>query len=74
MLEPGEAVVLILRRSEFDPNRYFIAVRGAGVTPFDRVHDIQIGPYQIPAHELENTLDFSGTIKKATQTLKDFLV
>ena len=55
MLEPGEAVVLILRRSEFGPNRYFVAVRGAGVTPFDRVHDIQIGPYQIPAQELENT-------------------
>jgi hypothetical protein len=74
MLEPGEAVVLILRRSEFDPSRYFVAVRGAGVTPFDRVHDIQIGPYQIPAHELENTLDVSGTVKKATQAFKEFLL
>ena len=74
MLEPGEAVVLILRRSEFDPNRYFVAVRGAGVTPFDRVHDIQIGPYQIPTHELENTLDIPGTVKRATQAFKEFLI
>jgi hypothetical protein len=73
MLEPGEAVVLILRRSEFDPSRYSVAIRGAGVTPFDRVHDIPIGPYQIPAQELENTLDFAGTLKRTTQALKEFL-
>ena len=70
MLKPGEAAVLIVRRSEQRPDKFFFAVRRSETSSFDERNDFQIGPFQFPVAELGSRDDFESAINEAVIALK----
>jgi hypothetical protein len=70
-LEPGEAVVLIIRRSETEPPKYFFAVRKSGSSFDEKTKDFQLFGLQETLLELGEKLDFSVAMEKAIASIKE---
>jgi hypothetical protein len=73
MLKPGEAAVLIVRRSDQDHDKYFLAVRRSETSFFDGRNDFEIGPFQIPVRELREHSDCQAALNQAVEVLKNAL-
>jgi hypothetical protein len=69
-LKPGETAVLIIRRSDTEPEKYFFAVRRSITSSFDDRNDFHIGPFQVPVNELMERTDFDAALDKAIDGLK----
>jgi hypothetical protein len=68
MLNPGEAVFLIVRRSEADPNTYDVAVRRTKPASLGDTFDI--GPIQVPLHELHDVTDVRTALEYGIRALR----
>lgn len=69
-LQPGEAAALIIRRSETDPTKYFLAVRRSITSSFHpTTNDFQLGPCQVPHAELMERTDYQVALDEAFQRL-----
>jgi hypothetical protein len=65
-LQPGEAAVLIIRRNESQPEKYFFAVRTSMTSSFNQsTHDFQIGSFQVPVTELGERSDVQSALDAA---------
>jgi hypothetical protein len=72
-LDPGEAAVLFIRRSEMQPEHYFLAVRRSGKPSFDQQHDLQIGAFQILVAERRECSDLQSTLAEVISALTNIL-
>ncbi len=71
-LNPGEAAVLLIRRSESDPSKYFLAVRRSE-SKFDQGgNDFVFGPFQIAVAEFGEPDDFAAAFEKAAAAIRQF--
>lgn len=70
-LEPGEAAVLIIRRSETQPPKYFVAARKSGSSFDERTKDLQLHGVQETLLELGENLEFSIAMEKAIASIRE---
>ena len=70
-LEPGEAVVLIIRRSETNPARYFVAVRQSTSSIDPQSNDFQLHGGQESVLELGNEPKFPVAMEKAIAAIRE---
>jgi hypothetical protein len=69
-LQPGEAAVLIIRRSETEPTKYWFAVRKSGSSFDHTTHDFQLGGLQEAVSELGENLPFADALEKAIAAIR----
>jgi len=72
-LDPGEAAVLFIRRSEMQPKHYFVTVRRSEKSSFDQQHDLQIAAFQILVAERRECSDLESTLAEAISALTNIL-
>ena len=71
-LNPGEAAILLIRRSESDADKYFLAVRRSE-SGFDQMrNDFVFGPFQIPVAEFGEPDEFAAAFEKAVAAIRQF--
>jgi hypothetical protein len=71
MLNPGEAAILILRRSETEHDKHFVAVRRIQRSSFDReTKDFKIDGAQSAVLELGDTTDYQSELDQAIKAMK----
>jgi len=70
-LEPGEAVVLIIRRNETGLSKYFLAVRKSQSSINPATGDFQLFPLQQSVLELGHESDFSIALEKAIEAIRE---
>jgi len=70
-LKPGEAVVLFIRRSEKESDKYFVAVRRSEISSFDTLNDFIIGQFQIPVVEFKNSTNLESALNAAIAKLTE---
>jgi len=69
-LQAGEAAILIIRRSETEPKKYFFAVRKSE-SSFSQHKDIQIAGFQKTELELGEDLDFEEALEKVISAIRE---
>jgi hypothetical protein len=70
-LQSGEAAVLIIRRSETEPPKYFFAVRKSGSSFDGTTKDFQLHGLQKTLLELGDNLEFSIAMEKAIASIRE---
>lgn len=70
-LQPGEAAVLIVRRSETEPRRYFIAIRKSSSSFDPATHDFQLHGLQEALLELGEPSDFERALDTAIGEMRN---
>lgn len=71
-LNPGEAAVLLIRRSESDPSKYFLAVRRSESEFDPGTKDFIFGGFQVPVAAFGEPNDFAAAFEKATAAIRQF--
>jgi len=71
ILNPGEAAVLIVRRSKTEPQKYFFAVRTSMNSTFDTGKDFEIGSPQRAVKELQERADVDQALHEAFEAIKN---
>ena len=69
-LGPGEAVVLLIRRSESEPPRYFVAIRKSSSSFDPATHDFQLHGLQEALLELGEPTDLRRALETAAGEIK----
>ncbi len=69
-LQPGEAAVLIVRRSETEPPRYFFTVRKSESSFDEATKDFRLFGAQETLLELGESLEFSTAMEKAIDSIR----
>lgn len=72
-LKPGDAVVLIVRRSENAPFKYFVDARRSESSSFDPKHDFYIGTPQVHVSGDGNTDDPGSALAAAVAAIRQIL-
>jgi hypothetical protein len=70
-LRPGEAAVLIVRRSDTEPRRYFIAIRKSSSSFDPATHDFQLDGLQEALLELGEPSDFERALDTAFDEIRN---
>jgi hypothetical protein len=70
-LEPGEAAVLIIRRSETDSTKYWFGVRKSGFSFDHTTNDFLLGGLQEAVLELGDHLQFADALEKAIAPIRE---
>lgn len=70
-LEPNEAAVLIVHRTDANPPRYFVAVRKAGGSFNTASHDFQLDSAQQSILELGYEQDLPVAVEKAIAAIRE---
>jgi hypothetical protein len=69
-LKPGEALVLIVRRGDVEPTKYFVAVRRS-TSSFDQLsHDFKFDGVQEAVLELGEHFDLRVALDKAAEVFE----
>jgi len=68
-IEPGEAAVLIIRRSEAEPTKYWTAVRKATSSFDPTTNDVQLFD-QVAVLELGDRLPLAEALENAIATIR----
>jgi hypothetical protein len=69
-LHPGEAAVLIIRRNEREPTKYWFAVRRSEGSFDQTTHDFQLSGLQEVVSELGESLPFADALEKAIAAIR----
>lgn len=70
-LGPGEAALLIIRRSDVEPKKYFFAVRKSDSSFNDQTKDLRLVGVQDALLELGGELDFGVALEKAIAAIRE---
>lgn len=71
-LDPGEAAILIIRRSESEPEKYFLSVRRSASSFSVPTNDFELGAAQIPVAEFGEPIDFDLSFSEAVSAVRAF--
>jgi hypothetical protein len=71
-LNPGEAAILLIRRSDTDPRKYFVAVRRAKSQFHQETNDYIFGPFHVAAGEFGNAENFGVALNRVVAIVKKF--
>ena len=69
-LEPKEAIILFIRRSETKPARYMVGIRKAETGFHHGRNDLEVGAHQQPLFELGEFEDLVQAINAASEKLR----
>jgi hypothetical protein len=72
-LKPGDAVVLIVRRSEKEPFKYFVDARRSENSSFDPMHDFHMGTPQVHVSGDGDTTDPQSALDSSFRIIKSLI-
>jgi hypothetical protein len=70
-LQPGEAAVLIIRRSETEPKTYFFALRKGRSHFNDTTKDFHLDEIQEAVLELGERFEFADALERGIEAIRE---